>query len=171
MRARSYGAVLIVACATACSRAPAAPVAEEPDALDGAPLTETSLADEPHARVVPSAAPTRPPATIFRSELARATGGGRPGYLLAQLGPEPYRPTGRFQGWRITRVFPDDPELCRAGCDLHVGDIVVTVNGRFIERPEHLSELMASLDRTSALRVRFIRDGALVERAWSLAEG
>ena len=56
--------------------------------------------------------PPRPEGTIYRSELARGTQDGNPAYLLSQLGPEAYRPQGRFEGWLITRVWPSDPELC-----------------------------------------------------------
>ncbi|MEE9384497.1 MAG: PDZ domain-containing protein, partial [Nannocystaceae bacterium] len=103
----------------------------------------------------------RPAGTIFRSELVRATHDGRPGYLLAQLGPEPHRPHGRFQGWVITRVFPDDPALCANLCDLRVGDVILTVNGSPLERPEQLSKLVAALPHLDRLEVRSLRGGSM----------
>jgi len=100
----------------------------------------------------------RPPQTIYRSELERATSKG-PGYLLQQLAPQAYKPAGRFQGWQITSLFPDDPELCASVCDLAVGDIIITVNGNNLERPEQLSQLFEKLPKLEQLEVHSVRDG------------
>jgi len=89
---------------------------------------------------------------------------------MQQLGPEAYRPNGRFIGWKITRVWPGDPELCAPGCDLRPGDVVVAVNGRPIEYPEHLSDLLAKIDSVEKLEVQMLRGGKLAKKSWSIAE-
>lgn len=116
------------------------------------------------------AAVSRPENTIFRSELDRATHGGKPAYLLAQLGPEPYRPGNRFIGWKITSVWPADPDLCGLGCDLAPGDVILTVNGKTLERPEQLSALMADISTVDQLRVKSLRDGKMRDRTYMIAE-
>ena len=127
---------------------------------DGAPSPESS----------PEALPPRPPDTIYRSELMRATKGGRPAYLLAQLQPEPYRPRGAREGWRISSVFPADPGLCAPGCDLFPGDIILTVNGSPLERPEQLSALIAEIETMQTLDVRLVRDQKLHERTFAIVD-
>jgi S1-C subfamily serine protease len=112
--------------------------------------------------------PERPPGTIFRSELVRATQGGNAPYLLGQLGPEAYSPQGRFEGWIITRVWPGDPKLCAPGCDLRAGDIILSVNGSKLETPEQLTNLIANLDAVETLEVRGIRAGEFFERSYSI---
>lgn len=109
--------------------------------------------------------PERPPGAIYRSELIRATQGGNAPYLLSQLNPEPYSPQGRFEGWVITRVWPGDPELCAAGCDLQVGDIILSVNGSKLETPEQLSNLLVDLEALESIEVTGIRDGQFFERS------
>lgn len=134
----------------------------------------SELDDEEQAATAPNPAdPTREPrpeGVIYRSELARATHGGRPGYLLGQLQPEPYRPRGSREGWVITTVFPKDPDLCMPGCDLFPGDVLLTVNGSPLERPEQLSALMEKLATADKLDVRLVRDGKLHERSYAIVD-
>lgn len=113
--------------------------------------------------------PPRPEGTIYRSELARGTQDGNPAYLLAQLGPEPYRPEGRFEGWMITRVWPADPELCAPGCDLRPGDVVLSVNGSQMKQPEDLSTALENLDAIEAIELRGLREGEYFERRFVIA--
>jgi hypothetical protein len=161
---------LVAAFFLAChpSPEPEAPPAsiDEPE-----PLAEAQAVEEPTG---PAAQPIRDraPGTIFRDELVRATHDGRPGYLMGQLGPpEPHKVSGRFRGWRILEVFPDDPELCRPGCDLRPNDVILTVNGSPLERPEHLSELVQSIPELNELKVRLIRDNQLHERTYAVVDG
>ncbi|MFV8756007.1 hypothetical protein ACNOYE_36105 [Nannocystaceae bacterium ST9] len=112
----------------------------------------------------------RPPGAIFRSELRRATQDGSAAYLLGQLGPEPYRPQGRFEGWIITKVWPADPELCEPGCDLKIGDVILEVNGSKLERPEDLAEAMSELDTLEQIDLRGMRDGQYFERSHPIVD-
>jgi S1-C subfamily serine protease len=136
---------------------------EIPDAGDSTatPKPTDQPGDEPEQ-------PERPPGTIYRSELLRATQGGNAPYLLGQLGPEPYSPQGRFEGWVITRVWPGDPELCAPGCGVHVGDIILSVNGSKIETPEQLSNALADLDALDSLDITGIRDGHFFETTFTI---
>ncbi|NVB41516.1 hypothetical protein G6O69_27000 [Pseudenhygromyxa sp. WMMC2535] len=111
-------------------------------------------------------APPRPEGVIYRSELHRATQDGSPAYLTGALSPEPYRPQGRFEGWVITRLWPQDPELCAPGCDLQPGDIILSVNGSTLQTPEDLSNLLARIDEIESVDVRGIREGEYYERSY-----
>lgn len=157
-------AVLVAVVPCACRLAPGQ--APPPDAA--APWPDEPRAREPVAEApdVPAAVEAeplppprpRPPRTIFRDELERATAPG-PAYLLRQLAPEPFRHQGHFVGWEVTRLFPDDPGLCAHGCDLAVGDVILGVNGHRLQTPQDLSDALAALPEWTELRVQSLRDG------------
>ncbi|HLT37801.1 MAG TPA: hypothetical protein VK034_16030 [Enhygromyxa sp.] len=159
MRLRSL-ALLLVLPALACR--PRSDGGEAPD------VTSSSDARPSNDDAEQPEQPQRPPGTIFRGELERATQGGNAPYLLAQLAPEAYSPQGRFEGWIITRLWPGDPDLCAPGCDLRVGDIILSVNGSKLETPEQLSNLLAELETIERLDVTGIRDGEFFERSYSI---
>jgi len=46
----------------------------------------------------------------------------------------------------------------------------VAVNGRPIEYPEHLSDLLAKIDSVEKLEVQMLRGGKLAKKSWSIAE-
>jgi type II secretory pathway component PulC len=131
---------------------------------------ESSLSANDAGAKAPKPEAPRPPDTIYRSELERATAGGKPAYLLRELAPEPYRPRGAREGWRIGSVFPSDPGLCVEGCDLFPGDIILTVNGSPLERPEQFSELVSQIGSMTELEVRLVRDGKLHERTYAVVD-
>ncbi len=146
-------AVLLLGCRTA-------PDTHSPpdQPTTGAPVASDADAPEPER------AP-RPAGAIYRSEVVRATQGGSAAYLMAQLGPEPYRPQGQFEGWVVTRVWPNDPDLCAPGCDLAPGDILLSVNGSKLETPEQLSNLLGRIDELESIDLVGIRGGQFFERS------
>jgi type II secretory pathway component PulC len=127
------------------------------------PLIDESAESESAGASEPERAP-RPAGAVYRSEIVRATQGGSAAYLMSQLGPEPYRPQGRFEGWVVTRVWPGDPELCAPGCDLKPGDVLLSVNGSTLETPEQLSNLLARIDELESIDLVGIRAGEFFER-------
>lgn len=146
-----------LACRTSPAEAPAPDASNWPEAsFDPGP----AVGDASEPAEVDTARPARPrPAhTIFRDEVQRATGRG-PAYLLRQLEPEPFRHQGHFVGWRITRLFPDDPELCADPCDLALDDVIVEVNGHRLQTPQDLSDALEALPGWARLRVISLREG------------
>ncbi len=120
-----------------------------------------AAAADPDGIVAPpaKAAVDHGPGTIPGDAIDRVTARG-PGWLLGQLGPpEPYRPRGRFEGWTITAVFPDAPELCAPRCDLQPGDIIVSVEGDSLETPNAYTAVFERASDLKALRVVRIRAG------------
>jgi len=111
----------------------------------------------------------RPQHTIFRDEIQRATRPG-PAYLLRQLGPEPFRHQGHFVGWEITQLFPDDPQLCAAPCDLALGDVILGVNGHRLQTPQDLSDALQALPQWSHLTVQSLRDGRRREVTYAIVD-
>jgi hypothetical protein len=124
------------------------------------PIEQAPLAAAPPVRA-------REPGTIFADELARATERG-PGWLLRQLGPEPHRSAGKFDGWTITARFPDDPELA-AACDLELGDLILAVEGDPLATPTAYSRLFERADELETLQVTRIRGGTREELVYRIA--
>jgi len=162
-RAGLLGAWLIVGCAASPAPPPTPPRATP------SPESEPPDPEPPVAQAMEQPAPStpRPPNTVFRTEIDRALRGG-PGYLLAQLGPEPFRLRGHFVGWEITRLFPDDPELA-ATCDLRVGDVVVSVNGDPLATPQAFTAMLEALPQLDSLEVVTLRDEARRVTRYALA--
>lgn len=158
---RAASVPLLVLLTMGCRPSAGTHATPEPDEDGGPSLSHAGDEDE---RAAP-AGPERPAGAIYRSELIRATQGGAPSYLLAQLGPEPYRPQGQFEGWVITRVWPGDPQLCAPGCDLRVGDVILSVNGSKLQTPEELSNALAHIDELELIELVGMRDGEFFERS------
>jgi type II secretory pathway component PulC len=77
------------------------------------------------------------------------------GYFLRNVTVEDYPAmrANKFYGWKLRNV---NGEL---GVDLRPGDVVTRVNGMAIEHPEEADAAMRSLEKATALRVDFDRDG------------
>lgn len=147
----------VLLAALACRAAPTE--APEPNAEAWAePTRDLGPAVEPAPEAPVVVARPRAPGTIFRDEVELATARG-PAHLLRQLGPEPYRHQGQFVGWRITRLFPDEPSLCAPTCDLALDDVILSVNGMRMQTPQQLSDALQSLPKWTALEVQSLRDG------------
>lgn len=165
--------VLSAACSLACAHRGEKQTSDSPTETPETvrPSGADDLAAEPDAGPGdPLVTATRPQGGIFRSELDLALSRG-PGYLLYELGPEPFRVSGKFVGWEITRVFPDEPRLCADGCDLEVGDVILSVNGDRIETPQALSDLLETLPKADALVVKSLRDEKRRVVTYPLVEG
>lgn len=166
-RALLLAALVLVACKGGTSEAPDPTAAEFAQQSD-APADAESESPAPGAQTDASASAVtteqgagdqavRPAKTIYRSEVLRVTNFG-PAYLLRELQPEPFRHSGRFVGWEIMQVFPDDPALCEPGCDLLVGDVVLSVNGSRLETPQQLSDEFGKLPERTTLTVVLLRN-------------
>jgi hypothetical protein len=96
------------------------------------------------------------PGVITRAAMNRALDGGL-GRWLRGVDVEARLEKGRFRGWTIRRLYPDD--ACYQDVDLRPGDVVVKVNGKRLERPEHANEIFMGLRSAPALTVDALRDG------------
>lgn len=116
-----------------------------------APVEESSLADL-GATSADTPAPACPGDVITRADLDAVLDAG-PAALLALVETRPRHRAGRFVGFEIVR-FTDTEPACPA---LRAGDLLVSVNGKPIERPEHLFELFQLLRGASELELQIER--------------
>lgn len=141
---------------------------QQPETRGGATSPQASGArDVPvdPAPVQPSATATRegatnagvPAGSLARSEVDRALARG-PGWLLNQLPLEPVVAAGRrFLGFRLMQVFDDSPRAHSYG--IRPGDIVQSINGIRLIRPEDLMRIVEKLRKANAIEARILRDG------------
>jgi type II secretory pathway component PulC len=157
---------LVVAGLSSCGGA--APGARP--ATVGAP----ALAPLPVAGNAASMAPTvaatskAPTHTLARSAVHAVVAQGL-GYFLqrVELDDQPVFEGQRFHGFRIARLHD---EKFWDGVDLMAGDVVTSVNGLPIERPEQAQTAFDSLEVSSELRVAYERAGQGRELVYSIVD-
>jgi S1-C subfamily serine protease len=120
---------------------------------------ETSVPVKTSAPPVKQAAeePARrgPVASLDRSEVMETVNAGL-GRFLQRVDVEPALHDGRFTGFRIVELYPEE---WWAGVDLAPGDVVTQINGMPIERETQAYAAFESLRSARELRVSFVRDG------------
>jgi len=102
--------------------------------------------------------PARPAGQIDRGELEAALAVG-PAPVLAEFELEADLVSGRFQGWRIKSAPGSTSRF--AEVDLAKGDVVRSVNGRSLERPNDMYEVWESLHGAQELVIAVQRAGAM----------
>ncbi|MBX3188479.1 MAG: hypothetical protein KF819_15800 [Labilithrix sp.] len=135
--------------------------------LAGSSLALLACGSSPPAKsamnetLVPAVAPSNVPdvpvekTTQLRRSAVKKTISRGLGYFLqgVSLDDYPVMKEGKFYGFKIKQITPE------WGIDLRPGDVVTRVNGMAIEHPDEADAAMRSLERASALRVDFDRDG------------
>jgi len=165
-------AALVSGCKTGSS-----PVMLASSPLDASPDPfETDLADSVRRiessdddSTEPKSIVERPPSTIFRSEIERAFAGG-PARFLREVSPEPFRLGGRFVGWQITRLFPNDPQLCGLGCGIGIGDVVLAINGDPLQTPQAFITMYERIATLDVLEVALLRENERQVLRFALVE-
>lgn len=143
---RSFGAwVLSIALGACASSSP--PEAE-------APAGGQAAAEEEETDAEPERAPP-PPGALWRDEVDETVDAGL-GWFLQLVEVEPSLDNGRFKGFRIVDLRPSS---YWRGVDLRPGDVVVSVNGKSIERDKEAFDVFKSLKKEGELRVKYLRAG------------
>ena len=137
---------------SACATVKPTAVPDEPRPMAATPPVETVAPMPP----VATTKEKRSSGVITRAELV-AVLDAAPGRFLAHVDTEPHFVSGRFHGWTLASFFPGDSRF--DAVDLEPGDVVLSVNGRSIERPDQLMQVWDSLRRERALIVVVERGG------------
>jgi S1-C subfamily serine protease len=113
----------------------------------------------------PAARPTRP-SHLWRSDMMPVLSAGLQRFLpLVEI--KPAMAKGRFYGWRIVALHWEGTPL--AGVDvLRPGDVVISVNGRPIERPEQMHACWLSLTMANELRIAYERNDEKRQLAYTI---
>ena len=121
--------------------------------IDETEHTSSPAPTEPEAPIA-DAPPELPPDAIRREDLQTVLAAG-PAALLQRVVTEPVRENGKFVGFRIAGFTGEPPGVI----DLQPGDIILSVNGRKIERPENYFQVFEELQVASELRFELLRSG------------
>lgn len=123
---------------------------ETPPAKSAASATST-----PEAAPTTTAAAVPPKTTSLRRSQVKAGIARGLGYFLQNVTVDDYpvMRNNKFYGFKVKAI---NAEL---GVDIQPGDVVTRVNGMSIEHPEEADAAMRTLEKASALRVDFERDG------------
>jgi S1-C subfamily serine protease len=152
-----HAPLLLAVFVTACASTQPAPPSGEPGQLGEGPTLEAP-APAPPAAVAPASCDAfLRPGVLRRGNVVRAVDRGLGQWLQGVL-VTAVREAGRFQGWRVEKLYPDDP--CFGSVDVRPGDVVTTVNGASLERPEQANDLFQSLRAAPALRIQLVRAGS-----------
>jgi len=122
---------------------------------------------------VPAPALTATPArtqvhTVDRSAVRAVVARGLGAFLQhVDIDDKPVFVQGRFHGFAIAKLT--DPTFW-TGVDIKPGDVVVSVNGLPIERPEQAQVVLDSLATANELRVALERDGQPRELVYSIVD-
>jgi type II secretory pathway component PulC len=117
-------------------------------------VAETDIASEYASMEVETIQDPVEPGTISRRDLDELLAHG-PAPILAMVLTEPHRRAGRFVGFRIVAFPAGDP----TAVDLRTGDVILAINGRRIERPEHYFEVFEALKTADEIELRLEREG------------
>lgn len=88
------------------------------------------------------------------------------GAFLAGVQVEPAFDADRFTGWEIISFWPDEPRF--ATVDIIPGDVIKTVNGRSLERPEHVQALWQTLPTAASIDILLVRNGRPFELHYAI---
>lgn len=102
-----------------------------------------------------TAKPRLPEGSLGRDEVVAIVDEGL-GAFLGRVSLEPSLEAGRFRGFRVLSLQPDD---FWRDVDLQPGDVVLAVNGNSVEEPVRAFEVFESLRTAPRLEVTIERAG------------
>lgn len=155
---RTTAVLVLATCAVACAGAAGSPVGP----VSSVPSVASAASGPPVASAL-----VPPGARVWaRADVHAAIGKGLGAFLQhVDLDSQPVMAAGKFHGFRIAALH--DAAFWK-GVDLRPGDVVTSVNGFPIERPEQAQAAFDSLDVASELRVIYERDGQPRELVYSI---
>jgi hypothetical protein len=107
-----------------------------------------------------------PPGSLWRHDVNATVDQGL-GRFLQRVDVEPELSEGKFVGFRITDLHP---LAWWQGVDLAPGDVVLSVNGKPIERATEAHAVFDSLKTATELRVTLLRAGKTRELTYKIVE-
>jgi type II secretory pathway component PulC len=120
------------------------------------------------AVVAKTAAPAAAPVstTLRRSDVVSVIDSGF-GNFLQRVQVEPSLAEGRFRGWTIVDLRPNN---FWAAVDLKPGDVVTSINGLPIERDTDAWDAFESLRTAAELKVAYERNGSARTLAYRIVD-
>ena len=79
-----------------------------------------------------------------------------PGRILQRVPIRPFRQGGQFLGFQIVQLFPGEGIAVRG---VQLGDVILRINGRRMDRPEQFMKLFQGMDQWSEVIFELLRNG------------
>lgn len=102
--------------------------------------------------------------SVARSAVEAFAQGGLP-RQLAQVRLYPERRRGRFIGFKLQRIQANS---LAAQVGLREGDVIVSVNGEPIGRPDQMMHVLSQLPYAPKLKLSLIRGGERIDWVWDI---
>jgi len=147
--------VSLLLCLSACGQSTEASSAHASDSSDSS------------GAEVATPAPPVSTGEISRAALMPVLDAGL-GRFLQGVETEPDLQDGHFVGFRIARLYPEDPRF--RAIDLGPGDTILKVNGQSVERPEQALTVWNGLRVASELWIEYSREGQRRELRFAIVD-
>ena len=154
---------LSLLCAAACSHTK--PV--EPDHAQDSFWSEVHSAKQESNSEEQVASSKSMGGTLDRAEVVAFLDQG-PAQMLSQVPVMPLLDGEDLLGYRLEAFFPGNPMF--QDVDMQMGDVVVSVNGRRIVRPDDLFQVWEALRTAPYLQIDVIRDNTLRTLSWDIVD-
>jgi type II secretory pathway component PulC len=105
--------------------------------------------------------------TVTRSRVQTLIEKG-PAYILQAVSVEPARTDGEFVGYEIVGMTEAARRV--ANPQLSVGDVIESINGTTIERPDDYVSTWKDLNRVDRVVIGFRRDGESKRAVWTIVD-
>ena len=89
-----------------------------------------------------------------------------PQAMVASVQVEPAKKNGRFIGFKL--ISANANSVLTRSRTVRLGDVLITVNGHSLERPDQFMAAWESLAKASQLSIRVLRGGETIEFRWSV---
>lgn len=155
----------MISLAYACSSA--APAAPPPRVASSRATSGASAAAPARPPQPPQAASPAVAGRIDRAALLPVLDAGL-GRFLQGVQTKPFLVEGKFVGFEVLSLWPNDPRFQHSG--IRLGDVVVRVNGQSIEHPEQALEVWNGLRVASALYIELLRNGRPRELRFAIVD-
>jgi type II secretion system protein C len=133
-----------------------------------APPPPTASVPAPKPPPASSPAASSPDHRLPRSAVHQVVAQGLGWFLqYVEVSDQPVFVAGKFHGFRIAALRDS---AFWAGVDIKPGDVIVSVNGFPIERPEQAETAFESLDVASELHVAYERDGKARDLVYAIVD-
>jgi hypothetical protein len=106
--------------------------------------------------------------TVTRSRVRTLMEKG-PAYLLQAVTVEPARSDGTFVGYEVVGMTEAARRV--ANPQIEVGDVIESINGTEIQRPDDYVNTWKALNRVDQVVIEFRRDGESKRAVWTIVDG
>ena len=115
--------------------------------------------------IAPASAQETVEGNLSRAALDKLIAAG-PHALISSVDVKPAKEKGKFIGFLLTGARPNSP--LASSQTVQIGDVLVSVNGQSVERPDQFMAVWEALGSKDALSVTVVRQGKRIRYVWKI---